>query len=200
MDVIKDDGLACFADSLPFNSPDRFITIVLPKPRYWSQDTASDVKPSEEGGSFYDGKTEFLAISLASLYFHVWENQDWTAIVDSGLEGKWRSYGHYQRQKNGTTVWKHYGNLPAVFRFDKDKDEITGATDLSALEDDSRFYASKKYKNQSNGTTTYEMNMRLSTGRYKETWTPDKGEPIESVGNCDKSKEFIRPTPVKKTK
>ena len=27
---------------------------------------------------------------------------------------------------------------------------------------------------------------RLSTGRYKETWTPDKGDSFESVGNCGK--------------
>ena len=134
----------------------------------------------------------------ASLDFRVWENQDPTFVFYTGLEGKWRSYGHYQRQENGTTVWKHYGDLPPVFRFDKDKDEITGATDLSALEDDTTFHASKKYENQNKGTTTYEMNVRLSTGRYKETWTPDKGEAFESVGNCYKPKEFIGTALVKK--
>ncbi|MGB2636294.1 MAG: hypothetical protein WAM58_20355, partial [Candidatus Acidiferrum sp.] len=60
---------------------------------------------------------------------------------------------------------------------------------------------SKKYENRNNGTTTYDMNMRLSTGRYKETWTPDKGEVMESVGNCYKAKEFTRGTPpVKKAR
>jgi hypothetical protein len=97
-------------------------------------------------------------------------------------------------------VWKAYDDAPPVFRWGKDKDEITGATNLGALEDDTTFYASKKYENGNNGTTTYQMNMRLSTGRYKETWTPDKGEPFESVGNCYKAKEFIGTAPVKKTK
>lgn len=69
---------------------------------------------------------------------------------------------------------------------------------MSAMEDDTTFYASKKYENRNSGTTTYEMNVRLSTGRYKETWTPDKGEPFESVGNCYKAKEFVRATTGKK--
>lgn len=199
--VIKGDGLVCFADSLPFNKEDRFLTIVLPKPSDWFQDTTSNVSPSEEGGSFYDGKTEFLVASPAFLDFHVWENQDWTSVVDSMLEGKWRSYGHYQRLKSGKSVWRAYGDEPPVFRFGKDKDEITGATNVSAMEDGSIFSASKKYENRDNGTTTYEMNMRLSTGRYKETWTPDKGEAMESVGNCYKAKEFVRSTTsVKKAK
>jgi len=97
-------------------------------------------------------------------------------------------------------VWKNYGDMPPVFRFAEDKDEITGATNLSALEDETTFYASKKYENQNKGTTTYEMNMRLSTGRYKETWTPAKNETFESVGNCYKAKEFIGTAPAKKTK
>ena len=89
--VIKNEGLVCFGDSLPFNDEDRFLTIVLPKPSYWFQDTESNVK-SDENGSFYDGKTEFPAISHASLYFHEWVNQDWTVIVDSHLEDKWQSF------------------------------------------------------------------------------------------------------------
>ncbi len=84
---------------------------------------------------------------------------------------------------------------------EKTKDEITGATNVSALEDGSIFNASKKYQNRNNGTTAHEMNMRLSTGRYKETWTPDKGESMESVGNCYKAKEFVHSTTsVKKVK
>jgi hypothetical protein len=97
-------------------------------------------------------------------------------------------------------VWKPLGDLPPVFRYTKDKDETTGATNLGATEDGSIFYASKKYPNRDKGTTTYEMNMRLSTGRYKETWTTDKGAAYESVGNCYKAKEFVRPIPAKKTK
>jgi hypothetical protein len=201
LDVIKSDGLVCFADSLPFNEEDRFLTIVLPKPSYWFQDTKSSASTNEEGGSFYDGKTEFPATSLASLDFHAWQNQDWTSVVDSGLGGKWYSYGHYQRSKSGQSVWKAYGDEPPAFRFGKDKDEITGATSLSAMEDSSIFNASKKYENRNNGTTSYEMNMRLSTGRYKETWTPDKGEAMESVGNCYRAKGFVRSTvSVKKAK
>jgi hypothetical protein len=120
LDVMKGDGMVCFADALPFNEEDRFLTIVLPKPSYWFQDTASDVSPSGEGGSFYDGKTEFPATSPASLDFHVWENQDWNIVVDSVLEGKWRSYGHYQHLKNGKSAWKAYGDEAPVFRFGKD--------------------------------------------------------------------------------
>lgn len=201
LDVIRGDGLVCFADSLPFHEEDRFLTIVLPKPSYWMQDTSSNVKANEEGGSFYDGKTEFPAISIAALDFHVWVNQDWTSVVDSMLEGKWHSYGHHQRLKNGTMVWKAFDDMPPVFRFAKDKDEISGSTDLSAMEDGSTFSASKKFRNRDNGTTSYEINVRLSTGRYKETWTPDKGEAFESVGNCYKAKEFVRSTtPAKKAK
>ena len=202
IDVIKGNGLVCFADSLPFHEEDRFLTIVLSKPSGWFQDTTSkSVSPTEEGGSFYDRKTEFPAISTASLDFHVWVNQDWTIVVDSMLEGKWRSYGHYQRLKNGKSVWKAYSNEPPVFRFGKARDDITGATNVSAMEDRLIFNASKTYENQSNGTTNYEMNLRLSTGRYKETWTPDKGEAMESVGNCYKAKEFVRSAaPVKKSK
>lgn len=199
--VIQGNGLVCFADALPFHEEDRFLTIVLPKPRDWFQDTTSNVGPSEKGGSFYDGKTEFSAISTVSLDFHVWVNQDWTSVVDSMLQGKWSSYGHYQRLKNGKSVWKAYGDEPPIFRFGKDKDEITGATNVSAMEDGTIFNASKTHANRNNGTTTYEMNLRLSTGRYKETWTPDKGEPFESVGNCYKAKELVlSTTPVKKAK
>jgi hypothetical protein len=86
-----------------------------------------------------------------------------------------------------------------VFRFAEDKDEITGAT-VSAMEDDSTFNASKQYKNGNYGTTVYEMNMRLSTGRYKETWTPDKGDAFESVGNCYRAKGFGHMASTKKTK
>jgi hypothetical protein len=194
IDVIKGNGLVCFADSLPFNEEDRFLTIVLPKPGDWFLDTTSNMSPSEISGSFYDGKTDFPAISTVFLNFHVWVNQDWTIVVDSLLEGKWHSYGHYERLKNGRSVWKAYGDDPPIFRFGKDKDEITGATNVSAVEDGSIFNASKTYENRNNGTTTYEMNLRLSTGRYKETWTPDKGEAMESVGNCYKAKEFARST------
>jgi len=201
IDVIKGNGLVCFAESLPFHEEDRFLTIVLPKPNVWFQDTTSKVSSSEEGGSFYDGKTEFPAISIVSLDFHVWVNQDWTSVVDSMLEGRWRSYGHYQRLKNGGSVWRAFGDVPPVFQFGKDTDQITGTTNLSAMEDGSAFLASKKFENRDKGTTTYDMNVRLSTGRYKETWTPDKGEAFASVGNCYKAKEFVRSTtPVKKAK
>jgi hypothetical protein len=194
IDVIKSDGLVCFADSLPFNDEDRFLTIILPKPSGWFLDADSKVTPSAEGGSFYDGKTEFPAISMVSLHFHEWINQDWDIVVDSLLDGKWRSYGHYQRLKDGRRVWKSYGDDPPIFQFGKDKDEISGATNLSAMEDGSVFMASKKYENRNNGRTTYDLNLRLSTGRYKETWTPDKGDSFESVGNCYKAKEFTRST------
>jgi hypothetical protein len=198
IDIIKQDGLVCFADSLPFAEEDRFLTIVLPKPSFWLQETSA--KPNEDGAS-PDSKTEFSAISMTSLYFHEWINQDWTIVVDSSLGSAWHSYGHYQVVKN-ENIWKPFGDLPPVFRFAEEKDEITGATNVSAIEDGSVFIASKKYQNRNNGTTTYEMNMRLSTGRYKETWTPDKGDPMESVGNCYKAKEFVHTaaTPAKKVK
>jgi hypothetical protein len=201
INVIKQDGLVCFGDSLSFKEEDRFLTIVLPKPSDWFEDTSS-AKPSQEEGSFYalDAKTEFPAYSIVILDFHEWINQDWDIMVDSLLDGKWHSYGHFQL-KDGKRVWKAFSDDPPVFRFAKDKDEITGATDISAVEDGSVFTASKKYSNRNNGTTTYEMNMRLSTGRYKETWTTDKGDVMESVGNCYKAKEFARSaTPTKKVK
>lgn len=194
--VIKDDGLVCFADSLPMDEEDRFLTIDLPRATGWFQEkTDSD---SAEQGSIFDGKSDLPAFSPAYLSFHAWVNQDWTSIIDSirfGGSG-WHSYGHYET-KNGKTAWKPFG-APPVFRFSQDKDEFTSATNISAMEDDTTFYASKKFDNRNNGTTTYEMNVRLSTGRYKEIWTPDKGEPIESVGNCYKAKEFARATARKK--
>jgi hypothetical protein len=201
IEVISGDGLVCFAESLPFSDEDRFLTIVLPKPTAWFPDTTSNVKPSQEGGSFYDGKTDFPAFSPVSLDFHEWENQDWAAVVDSYLEGKWSSYGHNERLKSGENVWRPYGGGVPVFRFAKDKDDITGATNVGAMQDGSTFNASKTYKNRNNGTTTYEMNLRLSTGRYKERWTPDKGEAMESVGNCYKAKGFVHgATPAKKAR
>jgi hypothetical protein len=122
-------------------------------------------------------------------------------FYSGSFEGEWRSYGHYQHLKNGTTVWKSYGDISPVFRFAKEKDEITGATNLSAMEDSSIFDVSKTYDNQAKGTTTYEMNMRLSTGRYTETWTPSDGNVMESVGNCYKAKGFVpRVAPGKKAK
>jgi len=201
MDVMKNDGLVCFADSLPFDEEDRFLTIELNRPGYWFQDKKPNADSSEEQGSFYDGKTEFPVTSPASLHFHVWVNQDWDTMVDAYMtEAEWHSYGHYERN-NGKSVWKTYGSVPPEFRFSKDKDSNLGATSVNAREDGSTFYASKKYENRKNGTTAYEINIRLSTGRYKETWTPDKGEAFSSVGNCYKAKDFIRTTtPAKKTK
>jgi len=202
MDVIKADGLVCFADSFPFYDEDRFLTIELNKPDYWLQDKTSDANSSEEQGSFYDGKTDFSVTYPASLHFYEWINQDWTAVIFSrAVDGKWHSYGHYERLTNEKRVWKAFAELSPTFRFKKDKDPLTGAADVSAIEDGSTFYATKKYENKNKGITTYEMNMRLSTGRYKETWTPDKGEAFSSVGNCYRVKEFIRTTtPAKKTK
>jgi hypothetical protein len=201
LDIIKGNGLVCFADSLPFHEEDRFLTIVLPKPSEWLQDTTTKAGQDAKDGSFYDGKTDFPAICPAFLDFHEWVNQDRTIVVASLLEGAWHSYGHYERLKNGENLWKPLYDMPATFRFGKDKDEITGATKVSAVEDGSTFNASKTYENRNKGTTTYEMNVRLSTGRYKETWTPDRAETIESVGNCYKAKEFIRnATSVKKAK
>jgi hypothetical protein len=180
IDVINGDGLVCFADSLPLHKEDRLLTIVLPKPSAWIQDT-TNTDPNERA-------TDYPVISSV-----------WTPVVDSGvLVGNWHSYGHYERLKHGKVEWKPYGDSPPVFRYPTDKNLTIGATDVTATEDGSTFYVSKKYRNRSGGTTTYEMNVRLSTGRYKETWTPDKGEPFESVGNCYRTKEFIRPTPVKK--
>lgn len=93
------------------------------------------------------------------------------------------------------------GCMPPVFRLVKAKDEISGATELTAIQDSSTFFASKKYENKNGGTTTYEMNVRLSTGRYKETWTPDKGDAFGSVGNCYNARDFGRVTaPAKKKK
>jgi len=198
-DLIKGDGLVCFGESSPLGE-DRFLTIQLSKPLNWLEDKTSGDNSSEEHGSIYDGKTDLAVMSPGFLYFHEWINQDWTSVVDSMLDGRWRSVGHYERLKNGQSVWKPFNGMSPVFQFKKDKDEITGATDLSASEDGSTFYASKKYGNRNKGTTAYAMNIRLSTGRYKETWTPDKSDPIESVGNCYKAKEFVPPTPAKKTK
>jgi len=200
MDLLKNDGYVCFAEALPFNSEDRFLTIDLMIPTFWVQDKSSNDNPSE--GSFYDGKTDFPAISKLPLYFHEWVNQDWTVVVDSRmLDGMWYSFGHYERTKTGKNVWKPYSDIPPVFRLTRDADRLTGEANISAMEDGTTFYATKKYGNKNNGTTAYEMNMRLSTGRYKETWTPDKGDPFESVGNCYKAKEFLRSsTPAKKTK
>jgi hypothetical protein len=198
-DVIKSDGLVCFADFLPYNNEDRFLTIVLPKPSYWLQDTT--VTTSEKDGTFYDGKTDFPASAMGVLDFHEWVNQDRSSVILSMLDGKWHTYGHYQSLKGRAPVWKVYGDESPVFRFQTDKDEVTGATNVGAMEDGTSFYASKTYANKNNGTTSYEMNVRLSTGRYKETWTPSKGDAFESVGNCYKAKEFARvTTSTKKTK
>ena len=196
----KSDGLVCFAHSLPFNDEDRFLTIVITKPNTWFQNTKSGPASSEGTGSFYDGRTDFAATSLGSLALRVWENQDWSNGVDSYLEGAWHSYGHYERSRNGQSPWKSYGDIPPVFRFASDKDEITGATNVTAMDDGSILNASKKYANRGNGTTVHEMNVRLSTGRYKETWTPDKGDPMESVGNCYKAKSFANTTQTRKAK
>jgi hypothetical protein len=196
IDLIKSDGLVCFADSLPYSSTDRFLTIDLPKPGDWAQDTTSITTPDEKGGSFYDGKTEFPATSPAILVFREWENQDWSDVVYSGIEGMWHSYGHYQRAKAGQNEWKAFTNISPVFRFAKDKDELTSATNIRVMEDGSIFNASKTFANQNKGTTSYEMNMRLSTGRYTETWTPDKGDAMKSVGNCYNAKKFASVTPV----
>jgi len=57
LDVIKNDGLVCFADSLPFDEKDRFISIELPKPTSWLQEK-TNASSSEEQGSIYDGKTD----------------------------------------------------------------------------------------------------------------------------------------------
>jgi len=195
LSIIKSEGLVCFADSLSFKAPDRFLTIQLHKPMAWIQDTTSNVRPSDEKGSFYDGKTDFPGFSLALLYLSEWENQDSTSIISSPIGAGWHSYGHYERSKNGTTDWKPYSDMPIIFRFSEDKDAISGATDISATNDGTTFYATKKYDNRNGGKTTYEINVRLSTGWYKETWTPDKGEPLESVGNCYKAKEFVRAVP-----
>lgn len=173
LDLIKNDGLVCFADSLPLDEEDRFLTIELPRPTAWFQEkTDSD---SEEQGSIYDGKSNLPATSPAYLSFHAWVNQDSTSIVDSIriTDSRWRSYGHYET-KNGKAVWKLFG-APPVFRFSQDKDELTGATNISALEDDTNFYASKKFENRNNGTTTYEMNVRLSRAGTKKSGLPIKG-------------------------
>jgi hypothetical protein len=193
IDVINGDGLVCFADSLPLYKEDRLLIIVLSKPSSWIQDT-TNTDPNERA-------TDYPVISSALLRFDECENQHWTPVVQSGvLAGNWHSYGHYERLKHGKVEWKPYGDSPPVFRYPTDKDAITGATDVTATEDGSTFYVSKKYRNRSGGTTMYEMNVRLSTGRYKETWTPDKGEPFESFGNCYRAKEFVRLTAVKNAK
>jgi len=46
-----------------------------------------------EGGSFYDGKTDFPVFFPASLDFRVWENQEPTFVFYTGLEGKWQMAG-----------------------------------------------------------------------------------------------------------
>ena len=197
LDLIKNDGQVCFADTLAFNEEDRFLTIELAQPISWFQQKSPD--DSEKQGSIYDGKGEFPVNSPAFLSFHVWVNQDWTAVVDSGMEGQWHSYGHYE-MKNGRPMWKPFGDIQPTFRFSRDKDELMGATKIGATQDGTTFYATKTYQNRNNGTTTYEMTVRLSTGRYKETWTPDKSEPIDSVGNCYKAKDFARPNVTTKKK
>jgi len=196
IDLVKGDGLVCFADSYPIDEEDRFITLSLSKPGSWFEDKTSSV-PRDENASIYDGKSELPAYSPGFLSLREWENQDSSIVISSGMNGKWTSYGHYD-VKNGKREWKPFGNTLPTFYYREDKDEITGATELSALEDETTFYATKTFPNKSNGTTAHEFNLRLSTGRYKETWTPDKGDAFSSVGNCYKAKEYTVTPPAKK--
>src|SRR5215470_14752224 len=67
--VMKDDGLVCLADSLPFDSRDRFLTLVLPRPTSWLPETRSG--EDEKNGSIYDGKSDGPAFTVTVLSLRV---------------------------------------------------------------------------------------------------------------------------------
>lgn len=182
--LMEQDGLVCFADSLPFNDEDRFLTIILSNSAVWFNEAEKSFDKTSD--------VDYSARSLGMLDFRAWVNQDSEIVVNSMLGGFWHSYGHYISLKDGKRQWRAADDHPTIFRFEKQKDDITGATEVAAFQDDTVFNASKKFPNKRKGTTEYEMNVRLSTGRYKETWRPDNGDEMTSVGNCYKAKDFIR--------
>lgn len=186
--LIEEDGLVCFADSLPFKYEDRFLTIVLTKPTNWIKD--EEAKGNENGSTFYDGKTEFAAYSYGSFEFRIWLNQHSELSITSSLRGRWHSYGHYEYLKDGKRIWKAVNDDLPTFQFSEDKD-IAGATGINVVQDATILNASKKSNNKNSGTTGYAINVRVSTGTYTETWTPDKGDGMASAGNCYKAKDFI---------
>lgn len=125
LNLIKADALVCFADSLPFNVEDRFPTLELPKPDVWfvEKPQTENTNSSEEHGTFYDGKTDFPVAAVSFLSFHVWENQDWEVMIDSSLvDGKWHSYGHYERLKSGQSLPKR--SVPSLHLVGEAQDEV----------------------------------------------------------------------------
>jgi len=174
-------SLVCFADNLPFNYEDRFLTIELEHPAHWYRDISStNTSTTPE----YDAKS-----GAVNFKFREWENQNWKSVIYATVLGSWYSYGHYQG-----VVWKPVGRAPE-YRAHRDDDDF-GDTDVSVGVDDTTFNARQTFQNKNDGTTDYEMTVRLSTGRYTEKWTARKpnesDHEMSSAGTCYSAKTFAK--------
>ena len=195
-EVVGKDRLVCFADKNPeWVASDRFLVIVTSEP-----DESSWINADGIDGKTIYGPDPALGQQYGIEEVYVWENEDNVLWVGSGLGGMWRADGHYT-MKGGRRQWVA-GGIGPVFRYstDGDKAKALGSSE-SVIQDPTSFAATKKYDNKAKGTTDWSLSVRLSTGRYRETWetttnggtdSHDATSESESLGRCYRAKSLVK--------
>jgi hypothetical protein len=193
--VVKDNRLVCFADKNPdWLASDRFLVVVTSQP-----DDSSWVNGDGIDGKTIYGSDPALGQQFGVEEVYVWEHEDNTLWIGSGIGGMWRADGHYT-MKGGRRQWVA-GSIGPVFRYsiDGDKAKALGSEE-SVIQDPTSFAATKKYANKAKGTTDWSLSVRLSTGRYRETWETTTGtdsesaprSESESLGRCYRAKTLVK--------
>ena len=191
LDAVKGNYLVCFADKNPaWLASDRFLVVETPE---INDTTWVNSTPDQ---TIY-GNQPTLAKQTAMAAVYAWEHEDDQLWVSSFLTGEWTALGHYAMQ-GGKAKWINRPYSKPVYRYSKDSktdDEKTHPVESLSM-DDTTFSASETYKNQASGTTEWSLSIRLSTGRYHETWETNDRQ--ESLGRCYRAKTLAPTTGQKK--
>jgi hypothetical protein len=189
--VVKDNALVCFADEpSQIGTPDRFLVIHLAT-------FDNDAWFAAEEGANAFGDQDILVKQSASSIIDIWEHEDISKSVIFGYaaHSEFTQFGHYVwlHDKSGKKRWTSSGTTT----FQGASENGFNYIKQSVLQDETNYIADQTYTNGNNGTTEWSISVRLSTGRYVETWdVTDKGQteshPLDKiVGRCSPAKTLV---------
>jgi hypothetical protein len=189
MDVVKNNNLVCFADKNPeWVASDRFLVVLATEPE---ESSWINAEGSGSDKTIYGSESAFAKQYGYEAVF-VWEHEDNELWVSSGLVSEWHGYGHYTLQ-GGKRRWVPDPNVGSPVLASSQKDDKGNVVESIALDSNS-LSATKKYDNKNKGATDWTLSVRLSTGRYRETWDATATAPLESLGRCYRAKTLSTAT------
>lgn len=99
-----------------------------------------------------------------------------------GANGKWKAYGHLAAYtpKNGSPLVSE--GIPPIFG---EKCAQTEGEECSFFIDNAAFKLFRNFDNKNGGKTDYKLEVRLSTGRYSETFSWNKSKDLDAGEDTD---------------